>query len=225
MPPVVLALFFCLIVVGGWYAWQVEKKRRQGFQRWARQNGWIYDHRRNATLRRQYSFLDRLQIGHSRHASHHLEGQWENYPATAFCFRYTTGSGKHQQVHSLGVVLLHLERSFPELRIYPENVLSRFGQFLGFEDIDFESVEFSKSFTVRSADKKFAYDFCNTKMMELLLQHRQSAIELEFDTLALFVPRYLQPADLPPMLQYLLQIRACMPGYLFHDLHSKTSAT
>lgn len=210
-----ILLIAILLPIVGWAAWQAEKKRRQGFLDWSAKHGWRYDHRRNATLKHRFGFLDRLQVGHSRKASHHLQGQWQGYDATAFCFRYTTGSGKNQQTHYLGVVLARLERSFPELRIYPENILSRFGQAMGFEDIDFESVEFSKAFTVRSQDKKFAYDFCNTGMMELLLHARDTAMELEHDTLALFVNRYLKPEDMEPMLNYLLSIRGEMPEYLF----------
>ncbi|MHC4380573.1 MAG: hypothetical protein ACYSU1_05735 [Planctomycetota bacterium] len=210
----VVIIAFALVALG-YAAWQAEQKRREQFRAWASERGWNYDHRNNATLRHRYGFLDRLQIGHSRRASHHVHGEWQGYPATAFCFRYTTGSGKHQQTHFLGVALVNLERPFRELRVYPENMLSRFGQFLGYDDIDFESIEFSNAFTVRSADKKFAYDFCNTDMMSLLLSSPSTAMELEGHTLALFVNRYLKPGDLEPMFEHLLKIRTCMPDYLF----------
>lgn len=210
-----IALIAILLPIVGWTVWQAEKKRRQGFSDWAAQHGWLYDHCRNATLKHRYAFLDRLKIGHSRRASHHLKGHWGGRAATAFCFAYTTGSGKNQQTHYLGVVLMKLERHFPELRIYPENILLRFGQMMGYDDIDFESVDFSKTFTVRSEDKKFAYDFCNTGMMELLLHARQTALELEGDTLALFLDRYLKPEDLKPLLDFLTSIRGEMPEYLF----------
>lgn len=215
MNALVTVLIAVALVAVGYLAWQAEKRRREQFRIWAKERGWRYDHRNNATLRHRYGFLDRLQIGHSRRASHHLDGEWQGYPATAFCFRYTTGSGKHQQTHFLGVALLQLERPFRELRVYPENMLSRFGQFLGYDDIDFESIEFSKAFTVRAADKKFAYDFCNTDMMDLLLGSPSTALELENHTLALFVGRYLKPEDLEPMFDHLMRIRACMPDYLF----------
>ncbi|MGB0952892.1 MAG: hypothetical protein ACPG31_06685 [Planctomycetota bacterium] len=211
----VFLIIAILLPIIGWLAWEAEKKRRKGFADWAALRGWHYDHRRNATLRHRFGFLDRMQVGHSRRASHHLSGDWQGYAATAFCFKYTTGSGKNQQTHYLGVVLARLERSFPELRIYPENILSRVGQMMGYKDIDFESVEFSNAFTVRSQDKKFAYDFCNTGMMDLMLAARSTAMELEHDTLALFVNRYLKPEDLEPMLHHLMAIRAEMPDYLF----------
>lgn len=217
MQGILIVLIPILAIVLFYFAWQAEKKRREEFSRWALNHGWHYDYRNNATLRRRYGFLDRLQIGHSRRASHHLEGQWGSYPATAFCFCYTTGSGKHQQRHSLGVVLLEVEEFFPELRIYPESMMQRFGQFLGFEDIDLDSVEFSKAFTVRSSDKKLAYDFCNTEMMTYLLQNPSTAMELEGNTMALFVNRFLSPHDVENMLHHLVEIRRRMPDYLFQS--------
>ncbi|MDA0668088.1 MAG: DUF3137 domain-containing protein [Planctomycetota bacterium] len=206
--PVLLGAVFYL-------AWKAEQKRREEFSTWALSNNWHYDHRKNASLRHRYAFLNRLQIGHNRSASHHLEGKWGETDAIAFCFNYTTGSGKHQQHHSLGVVLIEVEEFFPELRICPENMLNRFGQFLGFEDIDLESVEFSNAFTVRSSDKKLAYDFCNTDMMTYLLGFRSTALELEGNTMALFVDRYLKPQDVEDMLTHLVEIRRRMPDYLF----------
>lgn len=212
-------LFFILAPIFGilifYLAWQAEKKRREEFSMWALENGWNYDHRINKTLWRRFAFLDRLQLGHSRQASHLLEGKWGDFDATAFCSRYTTGAGKHQQTHSFGVVLIRIEHFFPELRIYPENLMGRFGQFLGYEDIDLDSVEFSNAYTVRSSDKKLAYDFCNTDMMTYLLDFRTTAMELEGNTMALFVNRYLTPHDVELMLDRLLEIRRRMPDYLF----------
>jgi len=217
MNTLVLILVVLAIAAGGVVAWKAEQKRRQAFALWALEHGWDYDHRTHETLRNRYDFLDRLQLGHSRQASHYLHGAWEGYPATAFCFNYTTGSGNHQQTHTLGVALLEIEQVFPELRVYPENMLSSFGQFLGYEDIDFESVEFSKAFTVRSGDKKLAYDFCNTDMMTLLLQNRSTALELEGRTLAIYLNRFLKPQDLGPMFEHLCDIRKRMPDYLFQS--------
>ncbi len=204
-----------LIAVVGYLAWQAEKKRREEFGQWAAANGWRYSHRRDRGIRARYGFLNRLQLGHSRIGYNMLTGDWQGFPAAAFTFKYTTGSGKHQQTHHFRVALIHIERTFPELRVHPENMLSRLGQSLGFDDIDFESLEFSNAFTVRSTDRKLAYDFCHTGMMEFLLRHPRTAMELEGDTLALFESRQLTADALEPMLNHLLGIREKMPEYLF----------
>lgn len=215
--PLFPLLLIPLILVGIWFVWQQVKKRRAAFQAWADAHGWSYDFNKRRDILHRFGFLDRMQHGRSRIGYDLLEGEWEGYPAAAFNFRYTTGSGKNQTTHHFGLTLIHLERSFPELRISPENILSRFGQFLGYDDIDFESVEFSRAFTVRSPDKKFAYDFCHTGMMEFLCRHSSTALELEGDVLALFTDRVLSAERLDPMLSHLIRIRENMPEYLFRN--------
>jgi hypothetical protein len=51
--------------------------------------------------------------------------------------------------------------------------------FFGFDDIDFESSEFSSRFIVKSADKRFAYDVIHPRMMEFLLEGDPPTVELE----------------------------------------------
>lgn len=192
------------------------------FHLWAKKAGWRYSPEGNQQIPRKYAFLDRFQEGFDREAHHVLQGTWRGYDASAFEYQYTTSTtdsdGEETEfTHHIGVILIELERAFPELRIYPENFLSRIGQFLGGNDIDFESIEFSKAFTVHSDDRKFAYDFCNTGMMTYLLQHRSTALELDRRTLAVFHDRYLKLEDLELMLNHLVAMREQMPEYLFQD--------
>lgn len=208
-------LFIIIAVAVAVFAWQAEKKRRQALAAWAAEHGWSYSFRRDKQKVREFGFLQRLQQGHGRSAFHRLSGEWEGRPAEAFQLRYTTGSGKNQQTHWWVVTLIRVERPFPELTVAPENMLSRFGQALGFDDIDFESVEFSNAYAVRSRDKKFAYDFCNTGMMEHLLAHRGTSLELEHNTMALLVRGRLKPGDLGPALNHLGAIRGHIPDYVF----------
>ncbi|MDP6519851.1 MAG: hypothetical protein QF411_08120, partial [Planctomycetota bacterium] len=149
------------------------RERREAFAAWAQGNGFTYSPGRDAGLAKRFSFLDKLRQGSNRYAEHVLAGQWQGREALAFTYHYETYSsdskGRRQtHHHRFGVVLIELECTFPELRIHPENFFGRLGQALGFDDIDFESVEFSRAFTVRSPDKRFAWDFCHTGAMEYL---------------------------------------------------------
>ena len=85
----------------------------------------------------------------------------------------------------------------------------------GYQDIEFESAEFSKAFCVRSPDKKFAYDVCNTKMMEYLLANRDLSVEIENQVLALAFDRCLSVGQVESNLQRLVEIRSRLPDYLF----------
>lgn len=215
MPGLLIALGIALMAAVGWFAWRAEKKRRERFRRWAAERGFSYRHEHDPSVRKVYGFLDRLQIGHSRRGYHVLRGEWMGRRAAAFQFRYTVGSGKHQQTISVAVALLYLERPFPELLIGPENFLHRFAGVFGFDDIDFESAQFSQAFQVRCGDKKFAYDFCNTGMMEFLLARRDTCLELEGSALAVLRDGQLQPEHLDGMFGLLHDVRGRMPEYLF----------
>jgi hypothetical protein len=215
--PVAIFTFFALMFYWG-YRW--EKKRREGFERLAAQFGFAYQPEKDASLALRFSFLNALNQGSNRYACNRLEGQYRGQDVMVFDYHYETHSsdskGRRQTHHHFfSYFVLFLPRNFPELRIYPEHLFSRIGQMLGFEDIDFESVEFSRAFTVRAKDRKFAYDVCHPKMMELLLKDRHVSLEIEEDCLALGCSTRLDPARIPEKLEQLLEIRQLLPRYLF----------
>ena len=59
--------------------------------------------------------------------------------------------------------------SLPPLSVDPENFLERFVGRLTGNDIDLESEEFNRAFTVGCPDRKFASDVLHPQMMEFLL--------------------------------------------------------
>jgi hypothetical protein len=219
--PLLIVFGIGLLVAFGYFYWKKEQERREKFRAWARTNQWTFRHERSKSLAREFMFLDRLCQGHSRYAFNILEGEWEGRKSKAFTYHYavTSHNGKSTTTthHHFGVVLIQIERDFPELQIHPESIFHKIGQFLGRSDVDLESVEFSKKFEVRCQDKKLAYDFCNTGMMEYLLEHPTTAIEMDGDVLAVFDSGRLEPHELEPYLNHLTQIRGHMPGYLFQD--------
>ena len=106
-----------------------------------------------------------------------------------FDYHYETYSrdskGRRQTKHHwFSVFTLELNELFPELVIKPEGLFSKFGQLLGFDDINFESMEFSKRYNVQSLDKKFAYDVCNAQMIDYLLRQCDLIIEIDRNVLS-----------------------------------------
>ncbi len=67
----------------------------------------------------------------------------------------------------------------PDLLIRREGLFDKLAGAFGFDDIDFESVEFSRRFHVKSPDKRFAYDVIHARMMEFLLAGEAAAIDIE----------------------------------------------
>lgn len=222
MEPLIVIGVIALVAVIGYFAWQMEKKRREAFRSWAAEHGWSYSHAKDRSIYHRFDFLDKLNQGSNRYAAHVVQGDWKGRASIGFSFHwetYSTDSKGNRTTHHhwVGVVATQIQGHHPELKISPESFLHRIGHAMGMQDIDFESITFSKKFQVQSMDKKFAYDFCNTGMMEYLLEHPKTALELQGSWLAVFDSHKLEPHEVEPLLEHIDAIRSHMPEYLFRD--------
>ncbi len=196
------------------------EKRREALLAVAGQLGLRCITAKDYTIPQRYRFLDALRNGENQYAYNLLEGVYEGHSVKAFDYHYETRSrdskGRRKtHHHHFSYFILEQEWRFPELRIYPEGFFSKLGQMIGFDDIDFESVEFSKAFCVRSKDKKFAYDICNSGLIEYLLDHKDFTIEIEEQCVALSFNCRLKPEMIPNALNALVAIRGHFPEYLY----------
>jgi hypothetical protein len=215
MQPLIVIGFFALFAVVLVVGFLSAKKRREAMFSLAARLGMRFEPAKNRSLANHYRFLDKLRRGSNRYAYNILSGNYKGHDMMAFDYHYKTGSGKNTHHHHFSFFILHLGATFPELVIGPEGVFSKIAQAVGYDDIDFESHEFSSKFCVRSADKKFAYDVCNARMIEYLLSNRDFSIEIESSALAMSFNRRLSPDMIEPNLNRLVTVRSLMPDYLF----------
>ena len=168
--------------------------------------------------------LDSLDVkkGRDRYALNVAEGSFDGHPVAVFDYHYATSGDwwwpPEWTIHNyLSIVLVDLEKEFPELIIGPEGggLFKRIAEAFGGGDIDFESHEFSEQFDVRSKDKKFAYDFCNARMIEYLLENRGISLEVDSSSLAMGYKDMHDVNRIKPRLASLVEIRSRMPNYLF----------
>jgi len=225
MPEVAPILLFVVIIgvviLVGALGWLQEKRRREAFQALASRLGLRYS-AKDWGIANSYAFLDKLREGSRRYAFNILDGNYNGHDVLVFDYHYetySTDSKGHRDTHHhyFSFFVLNQMQRFPELRIYPENVLSKLGQMLGFDDIDFESIEFSRAFTVRSKDRKFAYDFCHPRMMEYLLKDRRLCLEIEEHALSMSFDRRLNVDEIQSRLDQLVDIRTLIPEYLYRS--------
>ncbi len=162
-----------------------------------------------------WGFLNRLARGEDRYAFNLLRGIYHEQRLFVFDYHYQTGSGKNRKDHYSTIFMLVCKEAFPQVTIKPENLLSRLAAAFDGEDIKFESAEFSKTFRVRSADKKFAYDVCNPQMMEYLLANRDLEVEIQGPAILLAFEPQLPVGQIEFNLQRLIEIRSRLPEYLF----------
>jgi len=213
--PLIIVGFIAIIVVVSVLAYISAQKRREAMAKLAAELGLSFAPNKNWDIAKRYSFLDKLRVGSNRYAFNILSGNYKDYDVTMFDYHYRTGSGKSTQDHYISFFILHLPTSFPELVIGPEDIFSKMAQAIGYDDIDFESHEFSRKFCVRSRDKKFAYDVCNARMIEYLLSNTDLTIEIEGGALAMSFNSQLSPEQIEPNLNRLITVRSFLPEYLF----------
>jgi hypothetical protein len=215
MQPLMIFGILAVVAVIAICAHIAAMKRREAMMALAQRLGLRFSPHRDRGLARGYQFLDKLRHGHNRYAYNVLSGSYQGHDVMVFDYHYQTGSGKNTQHYNFSFFILTMPAVFPELVIGREGFFSKIAQAVGYDDIDFESHEFSRKFCVRSKDKKFAYDVCNGQMIEYLLANDDLTIEIDAHALAVSFNRRLAPEQIEPNLQRLLRIRSLMPDYVF----------
>ncbi len=179
-----------IVVVGAvaYFSWLAEKKRREAMAALAAELGWRFDRTRDRSHDDEYAHFEIFRRGHSRAAYNtmwgELERQGRRWPAKMgdFTYKITTSTGKSTstQTYRFSYLILHMPWSrVPDLLIRREGMFDKIAGVLGFDDIDFESAEFSRRFHVSSPDKRFAYDVIDPRMMEFLLKGDPPTVDIE----------------------------------------------
>jgi hypothetical protein len=163
--PAFVALAAVLVVLGIVKA----RERREAMARLAAELGFEFHPDDPWNLADRYGMFELFGRGHSRRASNILCGELDGRPAVAFDYKYTTGSGKNQSTHHCQGVVLGLPIVAPGLRMRSETVLDRMASWVGWDDIDFESDEFSRRYHVACEERRFAYDIFHARLIEHLL--------------------------------------------------------
>lgn len=203
------------------------QKRREDLQAMANDLGWRFDPRHDTSHDDEYAHFEIFRRGHSRVAFNTLTGSVEidgrQFEAKAGDFRYrvTHGSGKNRRTstYTFSYLIFHLPFDTPELVIRREGLFDKIAGALGFDDIDFESEEFSRRFHVKSSDRRFAYDVIHPRMMEFLLEGRPPLINIEHGRCCLSNgSSYWDAPGFKSSLRFLREFFDLWPDHLTADL-------
>lgn len=165
-----------------------------------------------------YYDLPLFSKGHSQKISNTMSGSKNGCHIAMFDYTYTTGSGKSRQVHNNSVCVLGVPQHFKPLFIRPENFLDKIAGAIGFDDIDFESREFSSRFYVKSNDKKFAYDIVHPQMMNFLLSSRKTpVIEIGGTHIGCYYTGKVKPNGYLDLYKFANEFYANIPDYVIRD--------
>jgi hypothetical protein len=212
----VVAIFIGFAIL----SWRLERKRLEALAGIASRLGFTFSEGADRDLAQRFRDFRGLNTGENRYAWSVLTGHYLDRQITAFDFHYETSTtdskgNRSTQHHYLHIVVLQLDRALPSLFIAPEGFFSKIAQAFGYDDIDFESHEFSRRFCVRSADRKFAYDFCNASMIDFLLDNPNLRLETRDGVLAAVFDEKMDPQIIESEISLVCSIRDRMPDYLF----------
>jgi len=213
-----------LVLAFGIYAWRRDQKRQEALRVWAFGRGWRVRPGGEGGPLHEHPAVTLFKRGHSRRFNCLIDGDLEGQPLRMFDYRYVTGHGKNRTTHQCGVAILVLPFLVRPLRIRPENAFDKVGEFLGADDIDFESAEFSRRFHVSADDRKWAFDVIHTRMMEFLLKASAGwALEFGSHEIVAFRRGYAQGADYEKAIALLQGVRALIPDYVIRQQRGDTA--
>lgn len=128
-----------------------------------------------------------LAQGDERGIENVLHGTRDSTPVWVFDYWYIDrdqDAEGHTNEHTYRFTCARVDvpgMRFPKTRIAPETALSRLADAVGMRDLQFESDEFNRAFQIQSADRKFAYDLVDARMMRWLLLTREHDVAFEFN--------------------------------------------
>jgi len=179
----IIVLVIIFIAVVGIFQHQATLARRKALAEWAGLNGLDYSPEKVYGLDDEYLSFDCLKQGSNRYGYNVMQGKISSRPFLGFDYHYqvTTSTGKSTQTHHYNFSAIIVESPFllKPLFIRSETIFDKLGEFVGLDDIDFESAQFSSEFYVKSPDKKWAYDIIHQGMMEYLLASPRFSIQFD----------------------------------------------
>lgn len=176
----VIALFIVIAIFGHLQA----KKRREALAALANALGLRFDPSKDRSFDDRYRFFDALRWGDDRYAYNIMRGDFDGRDIVGFDYHYETSStdsdgDRTTTSHRFSAVIFQSTLPLDGLTIRPEGFFDRMKTLLGFDDIDFESAEFSKKFHVKCRDRRLAYDVVQPDTMELMLASPRFTLHFE----------------------------------------------
>ncbi|RNC82145.1 MAG: hypothetical protein ED559_10295 [Phycisphaera sp.] len=231
IPIIVAVIGFAIIA--GFYAHKAEQERIAALTKLAVDRGWSFSKPADASHDNTYSQFAAFNQGHTRRAyntitgTHEINGHPHPVKMGDYSYKITTSNGKTTTTttYRFSYLIIHLPYpGVPSLAIRREHIIDKIGAAIGFDDIDFESAEFSKKFMVKSSDKRFAYDVITPTMMEFLMESPKRSIDLDRGAICITLgTRRWKPEEFVPELDWISSFIDLWPDHVIRDLTERMS--
>jgi hypothetical protein len=167
--------------------------------------------------------------GDRRQTDNAIRGSYQGFDLAAFEYSYETHTtdSKGQRsttTHRYSVVALLTGSPLPGLSVSPEGGISRmFGRLFN-TDIQLESEEFNRAFTVTCDDRKFASAVLHPRTMEALLAYRDVDWDIRGGDFVSLDSGNLDPTTITRRCDAMLTVLHGVPDFVWDDLGGRPSS-
>ena len=213
-PAFVFFIFAAIVVAAIVLGYLACEKRRKQLSAWATAKNLSFDPSEDSQLDGRFPLFKCLRRGHNRYGYNRISGHWQGRKMWAFDYHYVTGSGKNRQTHQFSAVIVRSAVPLKGLLIRPEGLFDKITEFFGYDDLDFESAEFSRRFYVKADNRRWAYDVLHPLTIEFLLN--SPTFTMQFDPIHVIAYRNgtLSPEEFAQAADVIGGILDRMPEYL-----------
>lgn len=231
----IIGLFAVGIVLMWWTERRLERERSARLAQVARKMGWLFDaDGRDRSVRRRHEQFACFQKGHTRFAHNRMTGLlkvWGRGLETEvgdYHFKVTRNNGKSSSTttyrFSYMLVELPFGRRLPEVALRPEGLFDKLAGAVGFEDIDFESAEFSRRYHVSGSDRRFVYDLLHPRMIEWMLDDPPPRFEVRDGVLLMLAgggTERWEPEEFQMAVKWATRFLSGWPDYVVRDFSAR----
>ena len=212
----ILIAFAGIAIIVAVFGAKARKQRQLALQAWASANGWHYTPEEVSSIERRFPGFGCLTQGDNRYGYNVMRGDRGDCDIWAFDYHYqtySTDSKGHRTTHHhhFSALLVDSGLQLAPLTIRQEGFLDRMKGVFGYDDIDFESVEFSNEFWVTAPNKRWAYDVINQRNMELLLGSPRFALQLDGSHVLAWRNKTFKPAEFDQALTLVFELLGGIP--------------
>jgi hypothetical protein len=212
---VLTVLFFAALVgIIVLFAHILSLERRKKMSAYAKSKGLYFSPDKDKKIDPRYSSFKCLCRGHSRYAYNIMRGKRNGRDLTAFDYHYVTGHGKSRKVHNFSALIIRSPLPLKPLLLRPENIFDKVTDFFGFDDIDFESAEFSRKFYVKSPEKRWAYHVIHQRMMVYLMESPRFHIQFNPEFIIAWLGKRFSEQDYDNAFALIQGILKRLPEYV-----------
>lgn len=157
-----------------------DHSRIQILRELARSLGLQYRRAKDYSFEHHYPGFDFLKWGNKRYAFNIISGQWNAHEVIGFDYHYEIElDNQNTNLHvDFSAIIIESPFELKPLIIRPEALFDKMTAAFGWDDINFESAEFSRKFHVKAEDRRWAYQALSPIAIESLLESPQYEVQL-----------------------------------------------